>query len=406
MSTRWQDAPPSGVRSTAMLWSYLGMIVMALVGASGCGPSLRGTADADAVRAVIERDMLLLEQEAPAPAFLERLAEHTVVVVGEYHGISHHDALVGEFMVGLHDHGFRTLLLEYPQAHGWLLDGYARGLLSTPGEAAMRTYGPMLDRVRELNAGLAPDEQVSVRAIDVNLREDDFLPAFRGLMHQFGQPRVLRETVAEIEAGGSRGDLLSRLERHLAEHEEALRDDWGEAAFNAVQDIVGAELLSLEVRAARAGRQRDEARERVMEALVDQELARAPGGTLVNVGYYHAQKTSRDGTVKTWLAEHLVTASPHAEGSVFVLVVVPASGEKTFGDQVRSFDVATDSPDNELFRLMSERSGQAPAFLALDDELFSTERVVINYLPRLDTEPPAEVFDGFVLLPEVQPAER
>ena len=376
---------------------------LVMLAASACAPSLRGTVPAERLEPVLERDLVRFDDDELPPALLERLARYRVVVVGEYHGLVEHGVFVGELVTALHDHGVRTLLLEYPQAYDWLLDGYCRGRLETPGEGALRTYGPMLDRVRARNATLPAEQQLRVFAIDVNHDEGDFLPPFRGLAHQLGQPALLLDAAAAIEAGEARGEVLATLEDTLVAEAEALQRDWGEAAYLAVLDMVEAERLSLEVRAEPAGRRRDEAREAVMMALVERQLTRTSGGALVNVGYYHAQKTARDGTVDVWLGEYLTSTSPYAQGETFVLVVVPASGEKTFGSQLRSFDVATDSPPNELFRLMRAVAGDTPAFLPLDDETFANERVVVNYLPRIDTEPPAAVFDAFVLLPEVRP---
>ncbi len=381
-------------------------MIVSTLGASGCGPTLRGTVPSERLRDVVQRDTVPFANEALPAELLERLARYEVVVVGEYHDITEHDAFVGELVAGLHAAGFRNLLLEFPQAYGWLLDGYARGILDTPGEGALRTYGPLLERVRSLNATLPAANHVRVHAIDVNARDDDFLPPFRGLAHQLGLPRVLTEAIESIEAGAARDATLGALEAALVADEERLRGAWGEGGYEAVLALVEAERRSLEVRLFPAGRRRDEAREALMKALVDRQLARGSGGTVVNVGLYHAQKTRRDGTVAVWLAEHLVRSSPHAQGRTFVLAVVPASGEKVFGERLRSFDVATDSPANELFRIMREVVGDVAAFLPLDDELFSHERVVVNYLPRIDTEPPALVFDGFVLLPEVRPAGR
>jgi hypothetical protein len=374
--------------------------------ALGCGPNLRGTVGAERLRPVVERDVVRLDEGARTHELLERLAGIDVLLIGEYHGFEEHDAFVGELVAGLYDHGFRSLLLEYPQAYSWLIDGYARGYLDNPGEGAARTYGTLLQRVRSLNATLPPEAHLRVRAIDVNARDDDFLPPFRGLLHQLGRPPLLVAALEAMETGRDRGEALASLEDALRGAEDELRGAWGGSAFDAVRDMVDGERRSLAVRRERAGRRRDEAREAAMKALVDRQLARAGGGTLVNVGYYHAQKTRRDGTVREWLGEHLVRSSPHAQGRTFVLVVVPARGSMTVSGRERDFDVVTDSPANELLRLVCEASGDAAAFLALDDRLFHDERVVVNYLPRIDTGPPAAVFDGFVVLNDIAPPQR
>ena len=377
-----------------------------LVATAGCGPSLRGTASAERVRAVVEREAVAFDVDAPPVALVERLAAHRVVVVGEYHGITGHQDVVGALVVALHAHGTRTLLLEYPHAYGWVLDAYAQGADFELDPAASATYGTLLESVRRFNATLPVEERVRVVAIDVNPRDEDALPPLRGLMFQLGHPQVLTGAVEAIEAGAPRADALRGLAATLSADADELRATWGEQRFLAVQDIVEAELRSIEVRSTRSERARSAARELAMQAFVERVAERRPGGLLINVGAYHAQKTSRDGTVDVWLAEALARPDAAPSGSVYSLVVVPASGEKRFGDRVRAFDVASESPPNELLRLLQAVVGARHVFLPLEDPLFVQERVVVNYLPRLDTEPPAGVYDGLVLLPEVRAVER
>ena len=373
-----------------------------LAAPAGCGPNLRGTVDAEALRAVVERVAVPFDASAPPDALVERLAAADLVVVGEHHGISEHGSAVASLVAALHAHGLRTLMLEYPQAVTWLLDGYARGMLDALDAAATATYGELLAGVRAFNLTLPPDERVRVYAIDVNAHEDEALPPLRGLMHQLGLPDLLVDAVAAIEAGEARVAVLERVHERLHDPAEALQGAWGEARYQAVVDLVDAELRSLAVRSERTERARDEARESLMHALVERYRARADGPTLVNVGAYHAQRTSRDGTVDVWLAER----AHDAGAEVYSLRVTPTKGELPRGDALQRVDVLDDSPPNELLRVSVETFGHGRLFVPLHDPLFREERVVLSYLPRLDTEPPGLVFDGLLLLGEVHAIER
>ncbi|MFU8889184.1 MAG: hypothetical protein ACNA8N_11350 [Trueperaceae bacterium] len=372
----------------------------------GCAPSLRGTVDHERLLAIVERDAVLFEPGAIPEPVVAAVSGHRVVVVGEVHDITHHDAVVGELAVALRPHGFRTLLLEFPQAESWLLDGYALGAIDALLPGAERTYGPMLERVRAANAALAPGERIRVRAIDVNPRLDDFLPPFRGLLQQLGHPEPLARLVRALEGGDDPVAVIARARAEVEADEAAFRAAWGDGRYDVVLDALDGEARSAEVRAMRAGAARDEAREAAMHAMVDRQLAAAPGGAIVNVGLYHAQKARQDGSIDVWLAERLHTASDHARGSVFSLAVMPARGEAVIGGRLRAFDVGEDSPANELLRVVQRVADGAIAFLPLHDPVFSEERVVVNYLPRLHVGPPKAAFDGFVVLPEVGYAGR
>ncbi|MBW6456887.1 MAG: hypothetical protein K0A98_13475 [Trueperaceae bacterium] len=373
---------------------------------AACAPNLHGAVDRDRLHAIVERDAILFETDAIPEAMVVRVASKRVVIVGEYHDITHHEAFVGELAAALRPHGFGTVLLEYPQAESWLLDAYASGMADALLPGAERTYGTLLERIRVANADLPPEERIRVAAIDVNPRSDDFLPAFRGLLHQIGQPEPFLQLVAALEVGGDAPAALAAAQADLAADEGAYRAAWGDGRYDVVLDALDGEARSAEVRAMRAGAARDEAREAAMHAMVDRQLAAAPGGAIVNVGLYHAQKTRQDGSIDVWLAERLRTTSDHARGSVFSLAVMPARGEAVIRGRPRAFDVGEDSPANELLRVVQRVAEGAIAFLPLRDAAFAEERVVVNYLPRLHVGPPKAAFDGFVVLPEVAYAGR
>lgn len=375
------------------------LALAALLATVACGPNLRGTVDAVTVREAIGQLAVPYEGETPPNALVADLSAFEVIVVGEFHGISEHGSAVATLVSALHPHGLRTLLLEYPQATTWLLDGYARGLLDDLDGAARATYGELLDAVRDLNAGFEFDQRVRVYAIDVNARPEEALPPLRGLMFQLGHPDLLVSAVEALERGTPRADVLDALAAGLHDDAVALANAWGEPRLQAVVDMVDAELRSIPVRALRDGRERDEARERVMHELVERYSARDDGPALVNVGTYHAQRTSRDGTVDVWLAERLGERA-------FSLLVTPTRGELPRGDTLRSIDVLADSPPNELLRVTVERHGHGLVYVPLDDPLFRDQRVVLTHHTRLDTEPPGQVFDGVLLLGAVRAMRR
>ena len=371
----------------------------ALLALGACGPNLRGTVDAETVRRTVERVAMPYRDGVPPAAMVERLSAVDVIVVGEYHDVSEHGGAVAGLVAALHHHGLRTLMLEYPQASTWLLDGYARGMLDTLEGGARATYGELLDEVRAFNVGLPPEQRVRVYAIDANAHGDDAMPPLRGLMHQLGLPDLLVTAVDAVERGEVREDVFSALLATLHDDAESLVGAWGEPGYRAVVDLLDAELRSIPVRAARRERVRDDAREGVMHALVERFREREDGMTLVNVGAYHAQRTSRDGTVDVWLAERLGDAA-------YSLLVAPTRGEIPRGGDVRRIDVLADAPANELLRVTVETHGHARVFVPLDDPLFRDQRVVLTHHSRLDTDPPGQVFDGVLLLGEVRVVRR
>ena len=60
-----------------------------------------------------------------------------------------------------------------------------------------------------------------------------------------------------------------------------------------------------------------------MKRLADLRIAETGGGTVINVGGHHAQKSPLLGTELEWLGDYLVHESPATQGSVIVLSVAP-----------------------------------------------------------------------------------
>ncbi|NIS64208.1 MAG: hypothetical protein GTO05_03480, partial [Gemmatimonadales bacterium] len=103
---------------------------IALVGAiwlaalqTGCGPEL----SREELAPVVERDAIPFDLEVVPQTILDRLAPHRVVVVGETHFIEEHDAFMGALVRGLHAHGFRQLLVEWPSYANWVLEDFTMG---------------------------------------------------------------------------------------------------------------------------------------------------------------------------------------------------------------------------------------------------------------------------------------
>ena len=73
------------------------------------------------------------------------------------------------------------------------------------------------------------------------------------------------------------------------------------------------------------------------------------------------------------------------------IVSVPGSG-------ISDYELKA-SPENELFRVMSETWPNQIVFLPVDDPVFGTKRVPINNGGEIYVGAPKRYFDVFVLLP-------
>jgi hypothetical protein len=108
-------------------------------------------------------------------------------------------------------------------------------------------------------------------------------------------------------------------------------------------------------------------------------IAGTAARTVINIGGNHAQKSHLKGTKQEWLGDYLVHRSTAPAGSVMVVAFAAARVELEPGSSGTPYDVRASSPDNELFRIMAETWPDRTVFLPLDDPIFATGGVPVNF---------------------------
>jgi hypothetical protein len=93
----------------------------------------------------------------------------------------------------------------------------------------------------------------------------------------------------------------------------------------------------------------------------------------------------------------MVHQSQATGGSAIVLAVSPAYIVAVPGSGVPDSDLSA-SPENELLRVMNETWPDRIVFLPLDDPLFSSGRIPMNF-GDISVGAPKRHYDAFVLLP-------
>ncbi len=231
---------------------------------------------------------------------------------------------------------------------------------------------------------------------------ESFVWSLGGLARHLPDPGPLAAFLqSEYDTTESQEAQLETLQAELSTQRADLIASWGESWYGDVVEMVEVELASVEIRAIR-DRNYDKSvrlREDVIKRLADRRLQDVlPHGTLINIGSTHAQKERLRGTDIEWLGDYLVHTSQVADGSVIVLAVSPALVVCLPGSGVPDSDLSA-SPENELLRVMNETWPDRSVFLPLDDPLFSSGRIPMNF-GDIYVGAPARQYDAFVLLPQ------
>jgi hypothetical protein len=285
----------------------------------------------------------------------------------------------------LHGRGFRQLLLEWPQMADWVIVDYVNGSPLLPDwRPPFDLYGGLLTAIREFNSTLAPEERVQVRGVDVNLSgyggERVFRSLIRALVEALGHAGPVEGFLDH--AYGSPEDqstAMQELQDALIQDRDQLISSWGTEWYDVFVELAEVERASITIRSIRTSMYDTSVklREEVMKQLSDRRLAGFPHRSILNVGGTHAQKDWMKGTRIEWLGEHLVHKSTAVGGPVLVMSVVTSNLVPGTGAGTR-YELEK-SPEDELFRVMSESFPDQTVYLSLTEPAFSTENVKLIF---------------------------
>jgi hypothetical protein len=192
---------------------------------------------------------------------------------------------------------------------------------------------------------------------------------------------------------------METLSTTLERNRSLLVEMWGEFRYEQVEEMLEVEALSIDIREQRREDDNGAARTRedLIKRLVDRRIAEDSGGTVINIGGHHAQKSHLMGTEQQWLGDYLAHESPEVAGSMIVIGLTSARTELEAGAAGTPFDILESaSPENEILRVIAESWPNQTVFLPLDDPLFVDSRVAYNSEDVIYVSSLAEQFDALI----------
>ncbi|MBN2555258.1 MAG: hypothetical protein JXA97_04900 [Anaerolineales bacterium] len=335
------------------------------------------------------------------------LATHDVVFLGEVHNLQDHADLLVSITEELQPHGFQQIFLECFQAFDWILNAYALGEDISLHPYLDRYYGTVLDRVRAINLNLPAEERIRVRAIDINHDPGALSASLHALSPRLQEGGELEELALDLNTldWNEQAPILEAFQTWLGDHEEELTERWGQEWIAQIEVMIDVQMESIAIKqrwdSDYHGAHR--LREEIISGLVDELLSIAEGGTIINMGFNHAQLMPLRGTRQVWLGEYLRNTSEYA-GEVYILCVNISEGYHV--DDIglpEWFTLMDESRENELMRVMWETMPGEAVFLPLQMPFFQERRIPVNYLGDVRIHHPADVYDGMILLDDVLP---
>ncbi|MFC2083246.1 hypothetical protein ACFLSG_04325 [Candidatus Bipolaricaulota bacterium] len=356
---------------------------------------------------IIQRDGVAFDVQSIPEEILNRLASNRVVLVGETHFIREHRELMAELIRELHARGFRQILVEWTQVADWLLADFVNdGGLEPDWAPPSHIFAGAISRtIRDFNRTLPAEEHFQIHAIDVTLPDygggESFLWSLGRLAEHLPDPGAIPVLLeGDYDTLEQQQAKLESLEAWLEANRSNLAESWGEGRFDLVVEMVEVEIASASIRAMRSSNYDKSVRlrEDAMKRIADRRLEEYPHGTLINVGSTHAQKERLRGTKIEWLGDYLAHKSQAAGESVIVLEVSAAQIVSVPGSGIADSDLEV-SPENELFRVITETWPDRIVFLPVDDPVFTSKRIPMNFEGTIYWGAPKKQYDVFVLLP-------
>jgi hypothetical protein len=290
----------------------------------------------------------------------------------------------------------------------WLLSDFVEGTGLEPDWTPPLGLvgGETILAVRDFNRSLPVSDRVHVRAIDVNLDEYGGASSFQTMLHSLSLHLSDPGPIATFPASGydtpaHQTNSLNQLQDELHSRQGNLETTWGPHWYSVITEMVEVELDSVSIRARRSSEYDQTSRERedVIKQIVDDRLEETQDKTLINVGNTHAQKAQLIGTSAEWLGDYLVHKSQAGKGSIFVISIMPAQIVSDGANPEQLFNLEDKSPENELWRVMHEAWPDQIVFLALDDAVFNTNEILMNFDGTIYEGVPKTQYDALVLLP-------
>jgi hypothetical protein len=387
------------MRTKAIVGALAAVIVI-----SGCGAS---PISADDLRPIVASDGLAFQTASIPDALLDTLASHRLVVIGESHLIREHHEFVPALLEGLHERGFRQVLLEWPHAFDWLVSDYAFGGEPNPKwKPPTWLYGKLIEGILSLNLDLAEGDRFTVRGIDVNLDEYGGATMFRDSIGFLSTHLDELGPIDEFQNSPyhtpeAQKSSLETLLRDLDADRSALIGSWGEVWYDRIVELAEVETTSIEIRTIREDDydRSVRLREEEMKRLTDLRLSETEAGTLLNVGGNHAQKERFKGTKQEWLGDHLVHQSEIVAGDAIVVAFTAANIVADYVTDVVDYHVADESGPEELFRIINETWPESIVFLPFDNAVFSEAAVAMNYENTIYVVSPKHHYDAVIVYP-------
>ena len=355
---------------------------------------------------VVKSNLITFKEGCFPEELINRLVNKSVVIFGEYHYVVEEQRTAAKLLTKLNQTAsYDQLLLETGIAYSWIFQEYSLGNIPKLPDFMGNYYGEILSLIQEYNK--SAKKKIIVRSID---RTSSKIGYINSLGYMMGHLQLRGTRLEEYyndflddKYNAEYNKILTKFRQDLTADRKYYLSIMNQKFYNYLDLMTENELRSLEIRKkfSRSYTTGFKAREELMKDMSDYYIKNNSGGTMIYIGAYHAQKKYFKGTRQEWLGDYLANRSKITSGESYSLVGVPLKGRIKWGTKNynKKFNIAESLYKDELFLIASNYTKNDYGFLPLEDPIFKKD-IMINEIISRRVLPPAEEFDGYIIIPE------
>lgn len=354
---------------------------------------------------LIKDEIITFDDRDIPERMINILAKNRLIIFGESHFVKEDQEIAGELMSELNKNaGFTTLILELSaNAYSWIYHEYAMGDMETLPPFIRTYYNLILKKIKKYN--MRNKNKIHVYTIDSNDKDDDFINSLSFLVNYLDikNEKILGYISKYRNKNNLYQTIMHDFKKEIFSHKKYYKKIFGVEYYEILTQMIDGELESFNIRNKKNNEGYEPyaiSREKLLIDLSEHYIKKDSGGAMIYIGYYHCQKQHFLGIKREkWLGDYFSNICPYTENRTYSLVGMPLSGMDNEGE----IDLLKYSLKNELFQIIHNYSLKKPSFLSLDNSIFFNQYILVNFNGKIEIMPVKRFFDGFILIPNVNP---
>ncbi|NNF32844.1 MAG: hypothetical protein HKN68_01970 [Saprospiraceae bacterium] len=351
----------------------------------------------DKTAAVIEEDILIIEDSSVPKGITDFLDNSTIVLFGETHYVQEHQEFIVRLLPELSERGYKIIYQELFHCFTWMVEDYINGDINELPEFLHFFDDTLIRGLKSFNETVPEGARIELRYMDVNHWKSNFSRSIEEMEKIIGPSSLfdkLKNTIPD------EADYLTNLisaNNLMINDKQKYQNELGVKWYDRILEMIGIEIKSHNHRTIRNNGEREKVMAEIITLGINESLS---SKHLINTGMFHAQKEIFMGQKIDRLRQLLDKEFTNLNSLVFIGMRGKYKNAFDSNDKI-TFDLTDDASSNSMINLIDKISENHMSFLPLKNDVFNDD-VEINYTPETKVNAPiGQQFDAIITYPEI-----